>query len=297
MLTSDLLRVRVTGKEVRPRYVDDQDSELLNLAGALIEIFQRHEGQSRGEIQADLKELLGTGTAFLLQRGLAKLLMDRCEFETDSRVEPAELRKAAFAIAAEAHGKSAEGTWNRDDVLSALGDQLDLQADEIERCLYADLKDEQVLRSFRAVTADKLLQRYNVALAQAVLFKASELRVQIADPSAERLRALLRKLKFFQLMHRLRGSVKDGFELIVDGPTSLFKSSQKYGLQMANFLPVLLHCQQWSLEADLAWGKKRVSKQFKLSPENNLKSHTNLTGQWRPPEADYLMDRFSKLKG
>ena len=37
----------------------------------------------------------------------------------------------------------------------------------------------------------------------------------------------------------------------------MFKSSGRYGLQMASFLPTLLHFDHWSLTADLLWGKKR----------------------------------------
>ena len=76
---------------------------------------------------------------------------------------------------------------------------------------------------------------------------------------------------------------------------SLFKSCQKYGLQMANFLPTLLHLSEWSLSATVLWGKARVPKQFSLSHETGLEPYHWMVGQWQPEEMQFLKKRFAKL--
>jgi len=76
---------------------------------------------------------------------------------------------------------------------------------------------------------------------------------------------------------------------------SIFKSSGRYGLQMASFLPTLLHFEHWSLSAKLIWGKKRRELSFKLSPAMGLRPYTRLTGQWQPEGLSWLPDQFEKL--
>ena len=50
------------------------------------------------------------------------------------------------------------------------------------------------------------------------------------------------------------------YQLHLDGPMSLFTATQKYGLQLAFFLPALLHCHDFELKADLRWGAQRKPK-------------------------------------
>ena len=154
MLTADLVQARVYRKEVRPRYIDTADEGNLALAGELIDVFSAHEGQPRHELDHELKELLGTGTEFLLHRALAKLLLDRSTFDTEAEVEPVELRDEVFAAAAaayQAHGVGADGPqeFNRVAVVEAVAGRLEIEPEQIERGLYADLKDEQILTEWK----------------------------------------------------------------------------------------------------------------------------------------------------
>lgn len=299
MLTSDLVLARVYRKQVRPRFVSDRDPELLELAGRLIETFESHHGQARHQLDAELEEVLGTGTDFQLHRGLAKLLHDRCDFEASSPVAPEQLRQCVFSMASQAYrGESEDGQpfhFDRASVLASAATELELESDEIERGLYADLKAEQVLRDFTRCTPEWLLRRYNVALAQGVLFRATRLEIELAAAPPERHRALFRKIKFFQLMHRIERLPKGGWRLVLDGPVSLFKASGRYGLRMASFLPTLLHFDDWKLEARVEWGPRRRSLTFELDADSDLRSHTRLDGQWQPDEIRAFGDRFEEL--
>ena len=317
MLTADLVQARVYRKEVRPRYIDTADEGNLALAGELIDVFSSHEGRPRHELDQELKELLGTGTEFLLHRALAKLLLDRSTFDTESVVEPVELRREVFAAAAAVFGKGdtkedvvpEEGKeksalhFDRSGVLEEVAGRLEVEPREIERGLYADLKDEQVLIEWKRCQPGWLLERYNVALAQGVLFKAAELELRIDGGDIRQHRELFRKIKFFQLMHRVEraesrsrgGGQTEHYLIRLDGPMSVFKSSGRYGLQMAAFLPTLLHFDRWSLTARLMWGKKRRELGFRLSPATGLQPYTRLTGQWQPEALTWLPEQFEKL--
>ncbi len=301
MLTADLIQARVYRKQVRPRYIDTAEEGNLALAGELIEVFSEHEGRPRHELDRELKDLLGTGTEFLLHRALAKLLLDRSTFDTEAEVEPEELRREVFEAAAAAYGKAGTGEdeplhFDRAAVLGKVAGHFDLESREIESGLYADLKDEQILTKWQRCRPGWLLERYNVALAQGVLFKAAELEISIDGGSVKRHRELFRKIKFFQLMHQVEGDAASGYVIRLDGPLSVFKSSGRYGLKMASFLPTLLHFDRWSLTARLLWGKKRRELSFRLAPATGLKPYTRLTGQWQPEALTWLPEQFAKLE-
>ena len=300
MLTADLVQARVYRQQVRPRYIDTADQGNLALAEELIDLFRAHEGRSRYELDHELRELLGTGTEFLLHRALAKLLLDRSSFETEAPVAPEMLRGSVFEAAAAAYRRPLEEEelpfrFDRSAVLDVVAGRHGLEAEQLERGLYADLKDEQILKDWRPCRPEWLLERYNVALAQGVLFKAAELEIRIAGGDVRQHRELFRKIKFFQLMHQVEGDAAGGYTIRLDGPMSVFRSSGRYGLQMASFLPTLLHFDHWSLSARLLWGKKRRELAFKLTPENGLRPYTRLAGQWQPDELTWLPEQFEKL--
>ncbi len=313
MLTSDLIQARLLKGEVRPRYIKAADEDQLALAGQLIEIYRRHQGRSRLEIDGELKALLGSGTAFQLHRALAKLLRDRCVFDTDSPVEPVELRRALFEAAAGAYGRSAVRAVKASDAGAAAGGaapaprfdraaliqrlaaDFGLSPDQLEAGLYADLKAEQTLVRFEECEAGWLLRRYNVALAQGVLLRATGMTLDIRGQSGRRYRELFRKIKFFQLLTRVSGSAKAGYSIQLDGPLSLFQASQKYGLQMASFLPTLLHFDGWKLAAQVRWGPKRIERTFRLEAGQLEPFGRHLVGQWQPEEIRAFPHRFTQL--
>jgi len=295
VLTADLVRARTRRGRVEPFYIDAADPEHGELARRMIDIFDRHTDRARRELDSELRDFLGTGTAFALHRGLAKLLLDRCEFETRASIAPEELREAVFAKAAERHREADAIRFPRAEVVAATCERLGIPAEELERSLYADLKSEQVLVRFRSCRPDWLLRRYNVALAQGVLLRATRLVVRVEDPSPARYRALFRAIKFCRLLHNIRPAPRGGYEIRLDGPLSLFRSSQRYGVQMALFLPTLLHLERFELTADVLHGPARQQLEFRLDSEQRLAPVGRLQGQWRPDEVDWLTERFEKL--
>lgn len=301
MLTTDLLRVRTYKGEVRPRWVDPDDPEHLALAARLIAIFDEHRGRTRGELAAELADFLGAGTAFLLHRGLAKLLEDRSEFATDAAAEPGELRAAAFAAAAATYRAPRDEDdphpfhFDREAVLARAAGEFGVAPEELAAGLYADLKDEQVLTAFDPPQPRRLLERYNVALAQAVLLRATELTLRLRPQDPRSLRALFGRIKFFQLLHRVEPQPDGGWVIHLDGPLSLFQSSQRYGLKMASFLPTLLHFDGWQLTASLAWGTRRRRRTFRLAATDGLRPQGQLPGRWQPEELTAFAAAFARL--
>jgi hypothetical protein len=86
----------------------------------------------------------------------------------------------------------------------------------------------------------------------------------------------------------------DTYRLHLDGPLSLFTSTQKYGLQLALFLPGVLLCKNFDLKADLLWGTARKIRQFTLAPSDGLVSHYPDYGTYVPPELGMFVEMFRK---
>ena len=172
---------------------------------------------------------------------------------------------------------------------------LGLTPQEIEHGFYADLEQAQLLSEFEPMTGAALLERYNVALAQAVLLRATRLTVALQPTQAKRVRQLFRFLKFFGLMHHAQGSARAGYTLTLDGPMSLFRLSSKYGLQLAEFLPALLLCPGWTLSAELEWGLERWPARFELSSDAGLVSHYRDTGTYETEEERAFRERWKEL--
>jgi predicted nuclease of restriction endonuclease-like RecB superfamily len=117
--------------------------------------------------------------------------------------------------------------------------------------LYADLPEAHVLTSFEAPTPEGLLERYNLAQAQGVLYQASHVVITAHRNDPGEYKLLFRYLKLFGLMAYTEGDAQQGFTLTIDGPASLFKPSPRYGLSLAKLLPALLHVTHWRLSATL----------------------------------------------
>jgi hypothetical protein len=290
MLTSDLAMSWTRGDQIRPRYLNPDAAEYLRAADDLILLVRNHQQRRRAELQKALDDYIGVGTDYRILRGLIKLLVDRCEFETVAPMEPAELRQSLFLRAVQHHP-----VLDRESVLALAADELNIPADQILASLYADLHDHQRLVSFDDLDARVLLDGYNLAQAQALFYRCVELTLWIEPQSSAGYRQLFDAIKHYHLIHSIRGNAAMGYEIRLSGPVSLFHRSQKYGIQMAVFLPALLACQSWRLRAEIESKTKPIfyelnseqkqlyAAQFdSLTEENPLLE--KLLGKWTDDE-------------
>ena len=300
MLTSDLLLTRSRGPYIEPRYVAVEDPALIDLAQALIDIHAEHQGKTRRELQRALDLLAGDRTDYRIQRGLAKLLGDHyCEFHIDSPQPPEELRYAVFTLARAHHPVVRETSLiypvKREDLLEQVALKHQLSSEDVLAGLYADLPENHQLATFAAPSPNELLLRYNVALAQAMLYRCEILRLSVYRNLPVRYKQLFKFIKFYRLIHTIEGDVDAGYEIGLDGPVSMFRHSQKYGLQMAIFLPALLLCTRWSMQADIL-RKDGRRQQFVLNDQSGLVSHYKDQTLYDSLLEETFATRFAKAK-
>jgi predicted nuclease of restriction endonuclease-like RecB superfamily len=290
MLTGKLVRVRVVKNELHPQYLNPQASEWLRVAEEMLPLFRSATGRTRAELEEAVADILGEGPGQLIPAGFAKLLEDRCEFEVAADFPPEQIRETVFRLSAAQ--RSQGGTFPREQIVRHAAEELQLTPAQVESGLFADLKDEQRVVSFEDLSAERLVHRYNVALAQAILIKATHVEIHVAGETPARFRQLFRAVRFHRLICTIEKGRADGYQLVLDGPMSLFSSTQKYGLQLALFLPHLLLCKQFSLRARVRWGAQRVDKNFSLDSSEGLKSHLADFGVHVPREVELLMASF-----
>ncbi len=292
MLPSDLLSHRYNGEElVQKRLPMNQGN--LAISTDLITLFQAAKGASRGELNRQLQELEGESTDYRIKRGLAHLLNSAFStFEVISPLDPQMLRQRIFALSAKTVPsiQATQTTCNRlaDTLTQELGHEV--IPNQIRTGLYADLPDHQILTNFEVPTPEALLHRYNLSQVQGVLYRASHITLNAHRNDPGEYKLLFRYLKLFGLMTYIEGDADHGFTLTIDGPTSLFKPSTRYGLALAKMLPALLHVTKWSLTAALQTrvsptNRSSASPRPELGPKGSLE--TLRVGVASPQENPY----------
>ncbi|CCC40251.1 DUF790 family protein [Haloquadratum walsbyi] len=339
MLTADLARSRTDENSITPLLIDTDEQQYRETAAELIQIFEEHLGESKGELEDTIDQLTVSDTDYKIVQGLAKLLKDECEFETVAPVDSREIRQELFEVANRNHpivrqptlGEDTQSVW----IYSTVADRLGISLEECYRGMYADLEENKRLVRFGhrvsdkyegadesstttrltgdseesyaedTITVDWLLTRYNLALAQAELYDATEMRIRVWDSFA----TVFSYVKLFGLMHRIypidsdgnrvpSTDVADGYEAILDGAASLFSKSRKYGIRMANFLPALPLCDRWKMEADILndeSGSAGRTLSFELDSSSGLSSHYSAQGEFDSDVERTLAQKWERM--
>ncbi|MFK0735158.1 MAG: DUF790 family protein [Gloeotrichia echinulata GP01] len=309
MLPTDLLMHRHNGEEIIPKRLKIDDKELA-LATELINYFQGAVGKSQGVLERQLAEFEGDTTDYRVKRGLAYILKSSfCTFEVVSPMEPPMLRERVFALSA----KSVPSQESTLVTLSKVADELsrelerEVLPEQVLQGIYADLAENKILTVFEAPPAKDLLNRYNLSQVQGVFYKASKLVLNAHRNVPGEYKLLFRYLKLFQLMAYIEGDADHGFTISIDGPTSLFNSSTRYGLAIAKLIPALLHVTRWSLTATLqtrdAYTNAWRTGRFTLNSECGLVSHyppgkpydsmleASFADKWDALKSDWVLER------
>ncbi len=240
MLTKDLLRVSRAGGGFHPQFAGREHRPL---AARVIGTFQGHVGESRERLESALADLEREADDYKLVRGFAALLERESTFETRAPVDPVRARRATFR-AAEAVGVVTAD--ERETALEQVSESLGVSADDLEASLYADLDERQVLAVVDSRwDPDGLVAQYNLSLAQTALFDATEVRIRSSDP-----KALVSAIKRLRLMYEIRKTAA-GREVVVTGPTHLFRATRRYGTRFARLLRTVASAEEWHLEATI----------------------------------------------
>lgn len=325
MLTAELVHARRQRDRLYVVALGPRTERAMELAEELVTLVEAHVGMRREELDAAIDAIEVTPRDRKLRDGLAKLIDDRLEFDVGVTIDPIELRGAVFTRAALARRDATTAdAFDRASVLAEVAQSLGIEADAVEAALFGDLKSAKVLRpaapgqALIPGGARGIVERYDLAQAQAVLLRATLVRVHFERVDPVALRVLFRKLKFLRLLFVVErsstGEASEGatekvsgksasrrtktlasgpLTLTLDGPFSLFESTTKYGLALALSLPALAACGPHRLEADVKWGKEGLPLRFEL--ERSASTSDEPEPQL-PEEAELVLQKLGAKK-
>jgi hypothetical protein len=279
LLTADLVRARRHGDELKLTALDPPTrATALELAASLLALAEAHIGKTRGELDDVFDAVIGGAGDRKLAAGLAKLVWDRAELAEAAPIDPEALRHEVFCRAQVAWAALGNGgRFDRTAVLAEAAADRGVAIDELERGLYADLREAHVVTGLAMATPAQLVADYELAQPQAVLLRAVRIVVEVEAAIAGAYRTLFRKLKFLRLLCTIAPRPTRGYRIEIDGPFSMFESSTRYGLALALALPAIRELDRWSLVAEIRWGTERIPLRCRLEgrgePDGSTRPH------------------------
>lgn len=264
MLRAEHVIARYSRGALIPHRLSPENERVREVADVLVALYADHAEKPKRKLEAELALLeeelgprLDARRGFKILRALAKLLEERTTWDSPTEADPYTLRTRVFELAAAmpelpAAGENLLASSTREEVLSQVARET--RVEDVISLMHADRQGAQVLAAFDApLSAEDLVDRYNVAQIQGVLYGARNMTVDLARGADARL--VFRYVKLLGLIYALE--TLDGeagaHRLRLDGPLSLFGGTRKYGLRLAKFLPALLLTSPWKLRAEVAW--------------------------------------------
>ncbi len=294
MLTGNLVRYRIYKDTVHPRYITRrQASTYLIVCRRLIDLFKTYQGKTQGEICSALELIEGKRTDYNIFRGLAKLLEEKAKFAPIKDIDYPVFRQRIFSFVQKHYPIVSKPdlihNTTREKIFNQIAIENNVPYEEIEFLLYGDLPDNHILVSFENFYSEELLlKRYNLALAQGLLYRAVCLKIVLSGDY----RIVFQYIKLARLIHWIKPIGQKDFEIILNGSASLFRNTQRYGIRMANFLPGLLLASKWSMIADIKTDKG--VKKFYLDSKCGLTSHYTSPSEFDSKVEANFFRKFSR---
>ena len=230
---------------IRVAYLADPDGRVANLLDRLCRLVRRLEGRPRSTVVEALRRQERRVRDAARLAGIAKTLLDRCDFASpvDATRAP-EIRNAVFRARGE---RWPPVPGDHDVPYEAAAAALGRSIDEVRRALYADAPSARVLRHAPRLTGRGLLARYNVELARGVLLDAESVTVTARGGWRE----IFRAVKAARLMYVVR-RVGRSYRAEITGPAAAFiVRPARYGARLARVIPALMRTPGWRFDATI----------------------------------------------
>jgi predicted nuclease of restriction endonuclease-like RecB superfamily len=338
MLPIELLRVRISSKmnQIRPVFCDYENE--LSLPSKIIKMYEEmaEKKVSKANVDENVSKLEAKYTDYKLVRGICHLLEQRGGYASYTLPNIAfsgkgnnNTNNAIFLrrnIFEESSRKGYPVTENeRKYILQRVASKNKLTIDELELAMWNDLDKNKYLKNFDSLTPLQLVAWYNISILQTLLFNCVKLEFSVYG--GFNWKKILRKIKQLGLMYFLynesnlksNNQTKNQDMLLesindkriictVDGPLSIVRLTDRYGMAMAKLIPLIIFTDRWSIDATiLRKSMKGIKKthNFRLSNRDkdlpifdasHIASHAHLQS-----EADseiglsfnkYIMDNF-----
>lgn len=247
MLPEPLLNYSVVGNTLVPHFLGEHDHPWLRV---LLEEHERFVGQSQRALDARLQEPLPCESPPTKRKQAVHVLSWLRPTRRRTVVPPARAREIVFAEAARTSAAA-------NAVLSSVAASLGVSAGDLQDSLFADLPGERLVAAPpRPLSPAELALRTNLAIVQALLFRATSVTIE-ADGNA---RALVRHSKLRGLICTVAGRTGPADSVLeLSGPFALFRHTRLYGHALGGLVPLLAWCRRFRLRAECVVEKRRLT--------------------------------------
>lgn len=252
-----------------------EHAQYADYANRMIAIYREGTGRRRRELHRDVHQVFAEETECPLRRieAFCKLLDDASTYADSGRRDASGLRRSVFRRAAKFHPLVEHPDSLFEHELNAVRRQIasDLNDDwtRIEDELFADVIDFHRLESFSGYSEGRaLLSRYNVAQVQVAMYSALSMNVYVQSD----FKMILRAARLATLMHTITRTGDAEYHIRFDGPASVLRETRRYGVRMAKFLPSLISCSNWKMQA-IIQTRSGWKLGLNLTSQDGLRSH------------------------
>jgi uncharacterized protein len=225
-------------------------------------------------------------------------------------VHPIEIRRLLFQQSSKCGYALTD--YERDEIISHVAEKTGASTNDVKNEMWSDLEENLLIKEFLKITSEELSGWYNLSLIQTLLFNCTKLDFTVFDGSDWKrvLRDVKKCGLMYNLQHsqiisyrdgtgeahyepehpsrikhslmnkdaesgKLSADTREGWIDIVcsiDGPTSLFKLTDRYGTQIAKLVPSIISSEKWSIKAWIIKQNPPKGKkiyEFEISDQNS----------------------------
>jgi len=277
MLTRELAIVEFkSGRAYPDRLTQRSHAKYVRYAEQAVQVYRDGVGRVRQDLHRAVRSLFQDEFDCPTRRidSFCKLLDEKGSWDRDTRGKAANLRREVFRSAAPFHPLVCHPDrffeHNQKAIKDQIAEQRNTTWESIEASLFADVIQFHRLHKFEGFERPTdLLARYNVAQTQVALFDA----VRMTVIASQDFKWILRYAKLAGLMHTITRNSQGDYRFEFDGPASILGKTRRYGVAMAKFLPGLLSCKGWRMQAILQRNSKAFVNVLELSDSDKLTSN------------------------
>ena len=282
MFPIELLRVQISGKknQIKPVFIDSEKDTQPALPSKIIKMYEDMADTklSKSNVDENLSEVEAKNPDYKLVRALCHLLEQRCEYASHERgfsnarnndtINAIHLRRQIFEIASLLGYPVTEN--QRKNILQKVASKNNLSVNDVEMAMWNDLEKNKYLKNFDSLTSLQLVAWYNLSALQTLLLNSVKMEFSIYGGFSWK--KILRKIKQLGLMYSLYRESNYGSEsnaqtkkdeillknkkenkiiCIVNGPLSIVRLTDRYGMAMAKLIPSIIFSEIWSINATI----------------------------------------------
>ena len=282
MFPIELLRVQISSKknQIKPVFIDCEKDNQPSLSSKIIKMYEDMADTklSKSNVDENLSEVEAKNPDYKLVRALCHLLEQRCEYAShesgfsnarnNDTMNAIHLRRQIFEIASLLGYPVTEN--QRKNILQKVASKNNLSVNDVEMAMWNDLEKNKYLKNFDSLTSLQLVAWYNVSALQTLLLNSVKMEFSIYGGFSWK--KILRKIKQLGLMYSLYRESNYGSEsnvqtkkdeillknkkenkiiCTVNGPLSIVRLTDRYGMAMAKLIPSIIFSEIWSINATI----------------------------------------------